>query len=304
MSLLPHADDPTTTTSGRSEYAAFRSALRRVAPQITRSLPWIGHENPWAVLVSEVMLQQTQASRVIEPWRRFIERFPTPRACADASLAEVLTYWRGLGYHRRAKALHQTATMLRDEFADVVPSDVARLRALPGIGDYTSSAVASFAYGERVAVLDTNVGRVLARALENRQLGAREARKLAAQLLPRSNSASFNQAMLDLGAQFCRATPICASCPLASRCAWLQQGGDDPAIGSAGVSRPQSVFEGSNRQLRGRILEALRLAPRSRRQLQSVFASVPRSRRDQVLQSLVRDGLITSNERIYALATH
>lgn len=304
MSSLPLADVPTATTSGPSDYVAFRRTLRRVAPQITRQLPWIGLESPWAILVSEVMLQQTQASRVIEPWRRFVERFPTPSDCADASLAEVLTHWRGLGYHRRAKALHQTATVLRDEFDDVVPREVARLRTLPGVGEYTASAVASFAYGVQVAVLDTNVGRVLARALENRRLGVSEARDLATRLLPRSKSAAFNQAMLDLGAQFCRATPNCAICPLEAHCAWRLQGGEDPAPRSAGVSRPQPRFEGSNRQLRGKIINALRQGPHTRRQLQGAFGSVPRVRRDDVLESLVRDGLITSHERIYSLATH
>jgi len=304
MSSLPLADVPTATTSGPKDYAAFRRALRRVAPRITRPLPWIGHESPWAVLVSEVMLQQTQASRVIEPWRRFVERFPTPSDCADASLAEVLTQWRGLGYHRRAKALHLAATVLRDEFDGVVPREVARLRTLPGVGEYTASAVASFAYGEEVAVLDTNVGRVLARALENRRLGVKEARDLATQLLPRSKGAAFNQAMLDLGAQFCRARPNCAICPLEAHCAWRQHGGEDPAPRSAGVSLPQPRFEGSNRQLRGKILDALRQGPHTRRQLQGVFGSAPRIRRDDVLESLVRDGLITSHERIYSLATH
>jgi len=109
------------------------------------------------------MLQQTQTSRVIEPWTKFLERFPTPRSCADVALAEVLGAWRGLGYHRRAKALHDTARVLRDEFDGVVPRTVKELRTLPGVGEYTAAAVASFAYGEHVAVLDTNVGRVLAR---------------------------------------------------------------------------------------------------------------------------------------------
>lgn len=151
------------TTSGRNDYAVFRRELRRFAPEISRTLPWIGHESPWAVLVSEVMLQQTQTSRVIEPWTKFLERFPTPRSCADVALAEVLGAWRGLGYHRRAKALHDTARVLRDEFDGVVPRTVKELRTLPGVGEYTAAAVASFAYGEHVAVLDTNVGRVLAR---------------------------------------------------------------------------------------------------------------------------------------------
>jgi len=248
------------------------------------------------------MLQQTQSARVIEPWTRFMERFPTPRSCADASLAEVLTSWRGLGYHRRAKALHDTARMLRDEFDGVVPGSVAALRTLPGVGEYTANAVASFAYGEPVAVLDTNVGRVLARAIVNRRLRPTEARALAADVLPRTNVASFNQSMIDLGAQFCRSTPRCHQCPLASHCAWRHGGGVDPAPLSAGVSRAQLRFEGSNRQLRGRVLNALRDGPHSRQQLSESFAGVEAGRRDEVLASLVRDGLVTRRARTFALA--
>ncbi|HEY5111634.1 MAG TPA: A/G-specific adenine glycosylase [Acidimicrobiales bacterium] len=303
MSSLRRGDVPTVTTSGRNDYAAFRRELRRVAPKLARPLPWINHESPWAILVSEVMLQQTQTSRVEEPWKRFIAQFPTSSACADAPLADVLTAWRGLGYHRRAKALHEAAKTLRDDFAGQVPSDLAELRILPGVGEYTASAVASFAFLQPVAVLDTNVGRVLARALVNRRLRPNEARSLAADLLPRSNTALFNQAMLDLGAQFCRATPRCEECPLAKHCAWRQQGGDDPAPLSAGVSRPQPRFEGSNRQLRGRVLDALRDRPHSRRQLRTSFAGVTPERRDEVLASLERDGLITRNEQTYSLAT-
>jgi A/G-specific adenine glycosylase len=248
------------------------------------------------------MLQQTQTSRVIEPWTKFLERFPTPRSCADASLAEVLEAWRGLGYHRRAKALHDTARVLRDEFGGVVPRTVKELRTLPGVGEYTAAAVASFAYGEHVAVLDTNVGRVLARAVANRRLRPNEARSLAADVLPRTNAAAFNQAMLDLGAQFCRAAPRCEECPLAVHCAWHQVGGEDPAPLSAGVSRSQSPFEGSNRQLRGRVLNALRDRPHSRRELDTLFAGVDADRGDVVLEGLERDGLITRRTRSYVLA--
>ena len=248
------------------------------------------------------MLQQTQTSRVIVPWTRFMARFPTPSSCAEASLKEVLTAWRGLGYHRRAKQLHDTARILRDVFNDEVPREAAQLRSLPGVGPYTASAVSSFAYGEREAVLDTNVGRVLARALANRRLHPSEASALADELLPRTNSAAFNQAMLDLGAQFCRATPRCDECPVARHCAWRQRGGGDPAPKSAGVSHPQSPFEGSNRQLRGRVLDALREGPHSRRQLLRNLVDVTAPRRDEALAGLLRDGLITRHAQIFSLA--
>jgi len=127
---------------------------------------------------------------------------------------------------------------------------VADLRRLPGVGEYTANAVASFAFGECVAVVDTNVGRVLARAVANRTLSVRDARVVANELLPRSNAAAFNQALLDLGAQFCTSTPRCDPCPMARVCRWHVEGGPDPAPRSAGVSRPQSKFQGSDRQAR------------------------------------------------------
>jgi A/G-specific adenine glycosylase len=232
-----------------------------------------------------------------------MERFPSPSSCAEASLADVLSLWRGLGYPRRAKALHNTARILRDEYRDVVPSDVETLRQLPGVGDYTSAAVASFAYGEAVAVLDTNVGRVLSRAIANRRLRPHEARTLAHDLLPRENAAAFNQSMLDLGAQFCRATPRCEVCPLAKQCRWRQEGGEDPAPLSAAVSRRQARFEGSNRQLRGRVLSALVEGPRSRCELSGVLSDIETSRGDEVLAGLLKDGLIAQRSMVYSLPT-
>jgi A/G-specific adenine glycosylase len=266
-----------------------------------RDLPWLNDPRPWAVLVSEVMLQQTSTSRVIQPWTKFMEQFPTPDACATAPLAHVLVAWSGLGYPRRAKALHGAARTIRDEFDGQVPRNVDELRRLPGVGEYTANAVASFAYGRHVAVLDTNVGRVLARALANESLRTSDARILAQVLLPRSGAAEFNQAMIDLGAQFCRAAPRCEQCPLARSCAWRRHGGSDPAPRSAAVSRPQAPFAGSNRQLRGRVLHALREGPRAKTRLVSDLG-VDKARADVVLESLVRDGLVTKVSRAYSLS--
>jgi A/G-specific adenine glycosylase len=276
--------------------------LRRVAPTIARDLPWISHDDPWAVLVSEFMLQQTQTSRVVGPWRAFLDAYPTPTHCADATLASVLQRWSGLGYHRRAKALHDSARMIRDDFHGVVPSDVASLRRLPGVGEYTANAVASFAYGVPVAVLDTNVGRILARALENRSLGTREARSGAQRLLPRNDSAAFNQAMLDLGAQFCRSTPRCDDCPVARVCRWRLEGGPDPAPRSAAVSRPQSTFAGSDRQVRGRVLAALREDTQTTSQLLRCLGDIDAQRAKRVIASLEHDGLVARTGRLVHLA--
>jgi A/G-specific adenine glycosylase len=253
------------------------------------------------VLVSEVMLQQTQTSRVIGPWTRFLEAFPTPSACADAPLSVVLRLWSGLGYHRRAKALHDAATVIRDDFGGAVPNEIAGLRRLPGVGEYTANAVGSFAFGERVAVVDTNVGRVLARAVANRTLKVAEARLEANELLPRTNAATFNQAMLDLGAQYCTSTPRCDTCPVARVCLWHTQGGVDPAPKSAGVSRPQPAFQGSDRQARGRVLAALRDGPCSLQQLLGTMNGVDASRGATLVDSLVADGLVERRGRIVTL---
>ena len=267
-----------------------------------RPLPWSAHDDPWAVLVSEFMLQQTQTARVIEPWRRFLERFTTPVSCADASLADVLRLWGALGYPKRAKALHDSARILRDEYDGHVPSDVGSLRSLPGVGEYTANAIASFAYDARVAVIDTNVGRVLARAVVNDRLKPAQARSLADELLPRSNVRAFNQAMLDLGAQFCTSSPRCDACPVARECRWRHEGGDDPAPHSAGVSRPQGRFEGSDRQVRGRILAMLRERPWRYRTLVKRFDDVALERMDRVLDGLINDGLVQRQGAMLDLA--
>jgi A/G-specific adenine glycosylase len=247
------------------------------------------------------MLQQTQTSRVIGPWTRFLEAFPTPSACADASLSEILRLWSGLGYHRRAKSLHDAAIMIRDEFGGVVPSEVAQLRRLPGVGEYSACAVGSFAFDRQVAVVDTNVGRVLARAITNRTLSLREAREEARELLPRTKGASFNQAMLDLGAQFCTSTPRCGSCPLARACQWNLHGGPDPAPLSGGVSRPQPKFHGSDRQARGRVIAALRERPHSMPQLLAALDGVESRRAKALVAGLVDDGLVERRGRLVLL---
>jgi A/G-specific adenine glycosylase len=254
------------------------------------------------VLVSEVMLQQTQVSRVIDPWSRFMVAFATPTECANAPLSSVLRLWAGLGYHRRAKALHDAARMIRDEFAGAVPREVAQLRRLPGVGEYTANAVASFAFKRRVAVVDTNVARVLARALANRSLSVAETREMSQRLLGRAGSAGFNQAMLDLGAQFCRSAPVCASCPVAKSCRWNLEGGPDPATRSAGVSRPQSHFEGSDRQIRGRILAQLRGSSLATAALFAQLGEAGPARCRVALEGLIRDGLVERRGRVVQLA--
>jgi A/G-specific adenine glycosylase len=281
------------TTPGPSAEPAFRRALRRAAPSLARPLPWIAHRDPWAILVSEVMLQQTSTSRVIGPWTAFLGRFATPTDCANAPLAEVLRAWAGLGYPRRARHLHHSAQMIRDDYDGQVPATVDELRRLPGVGPYTAAAVASFAFAQRVAVLDTNVGRVLARAVANAPLSGTDARAAAGRLVATGDARSFNQAMIDLGATFCRARPRCEQCPVAHACRWRRDGGEDPAPRSAGVSRPQSPFEGSDRQVRGRVLGVLRGAPTDVARLREAIGDVDHARLNLVLDGLEADGLVS-----------
>jgi A/G-specific adenine glycosylase len=223
-------------------------------------LPWRHTRDPWAVLVSELMLQQTQVARVIERWHRFLERFPDARACAAAGVGAVVGEWAGLGYNRRAVNLHRTAVVVVDRYDGVLPEELDELLALPGVGPYTARAVMAFAFERDVAVVDTNVGRVLARHGHAR-LSVRDAQQQADDLVPVGEGWAWNQAMLDLGAVACRRRqPDCSRCPVSSTCGWFGSGcpAPDPATGSAGVSVPQSRFEGSFRQGRARLLDVLR----------------------------------------------
>jgi len=229
-----------------------------------RNLPWRHTRDPWTVLVSEVMLQQTQVDRVVPRWHRFLDRFPDVEACAAAGVGAVVQEWAGLGYNRRAVSLHGCAVAVVERHAGRFPDELDALLALPGIGAYTARAVLAFAFERDVAVVDTNVGRILARTA-GRPLGAREAQVAADEMVPAGEGWAWNQAVLDLGATVCtRRSPRCERCPVVAGCAWGSSGcaEPDPAVGSHAVSRGQSRFEGSFRQGRARLLDALRTGSR------------------------------------------
>jgi A/G-specific adenine glycosylase len=258
-----------------------------------RDLPWRRTRDPWAVLVSELMLQQTQVSRVVPRWHAFLERFPTVGACASGQLGEVIALWAGLGYNRRAVNLHRCAGTVVERHGGRLPADRAALEALPGIGPYTARAVLAFAFEQDAGVLDTNAARVLAR-LTGRSLGRAEAQRRADELVPEGGGWAWNQAILDLGATVCTArSPACGACPLHGFCAWRGVPGVDPAVGSAGVSGRQSRFEGSDRQGRGRLVDALRTRGRVAEGELAEAAGWPgdRARAERAAASLVRDGL-------------
>ncbi len=259
-------------------------------------LPWRATRDPWAVLVSEVMAQQTQVSRVVPAYHRFLDRFPDPATCAAAPLGEILRAWQGLGYNRRARNLHLAARAVTTEHGGRVPSALPDLLALPGVGAYTARAVAAFAFEADVGVVDTNAGRVLARAAAGRPVTAAEAQRLVDAMVPPGRGWTFNQALLDLGAGLCTATaPSCGDCPVRRRCRWAVSGrtGDDPATGSAGVSTRQSTFDGSDRQGRGRLVDALRQGPVAPDDLPAATGwSDDRARAERVAAGLVAEGLV------------
>lgn len=225
-----------------------------------RELPWRRTRDPWAVLVSEVMAQQTGVDRVIPHYLRFLQRFPDPATAASAPVGDVVAQWAGLGYNRRAVNLHRCAVNVTEQHRGQVPDDLDELLALPGIGPYTARAVLAFAFERPVGVVDTNVGRVLAR-WEGRALQRAEAQALADSLVPDGQAWAWNQSLMELGGTVCkRRGPRCAACPVPTDCGWQAVGlrGRDPADGSAGVGQGQSRFEGSDRQGRGLLVDALR----------------------------------------------
>jgi A/G-specific adenine glycosylase len=265
-----------------------------------RDLPWRRTRDPWLVLISELMLQQTQVVRVEPRFEEFCDRFPTPAAAAQAEVAEVVRRWAGLGYNRRAVNLHRAAVAIVERHGGTVPDDLDALLALPGIGPYTARAVLAFAYERDVGVVDTNAARVLAR-VHGTTLGGREVQRLADAAVPVGGGWAWNQAMLDLGATVCTSrAPACDRCPVVGDCAWWQSGcpEPDPARGSAGTTRGQSRFEGSDRQGRGRLVAALRELGRLAPHDVAGAAGWPDDpdRAVAAMASLVRDGLAVEQD--------
>ncbi|MGH3625727.1 MAG: A/G-specific adenine glycosylase [Sciscionella sp.] len=261
-----------------------------------RDLPWRRPEcTAWGVLVSESMLQQTPVARVEPVWREWLARWPAPADFAAASHAEVLRAWGKLGYPRRALRLHAAATAIAEQHGNIVPSDVDILLALPGIGAYTARAVATFGYQQRHPVVDTNVRRVVARAVH----GAGDAgpasttRDLADVWVllpePEPKAARFSAALMELGALVCTArSPRCADCPIRGGCVWLLAG--RPAY--AGPAKAVQRFAGTDRQVRGKLLDVLRDtdAPVSKARLDVVWSDA--GQRERCLDSLLVDGLV------------
>lgn len=260
-----------------------------------RDLPWRRPGvDAWAVLVSEVMLQQTPVARVEPVWRDWMARWPTPAALAAVPPAEVIRAWGKLGYPRRALRLREAAVAVVERHGGVVPADVSALEALPGVGTYTARAVACFGYGQAQPVVDTNVRRVVARLVHGRaEAGDARAADLTDVLAltpPDPDRARrFSVAVMELGALVCVArTPRCGACPVRDRCAWRLAG--SPA--HDGPARRVQKFAGTDRQVRGRLLDVLRASsePVDAAALDAAWDDpVQRSR---CLDSLLTDGLV------------
>ncbi|CAM5643747.1 adenine glycosylase [Streptomyces spiroverticillatus] len=261
-----------------------------------RDLPWRRPEaGPWGVMVSEFMLQQTPVSRVLPVYEQWLARWPRPADLAAEPSGEAVRAWGRLGYPRRALRLHGAATAITERHGGDVPSEHAQLLSLPGIGEYTAAAVASFAYGQRHAVLDTNVRRVIARAVTGVEYPPNATtaaeRKLARALLPEETetAARWAASSMELGALVCTAkNPECGRCPISAKCAWLQAG-KPPHEGPA---RKAQTYAGTDRQVRGRLLAVLResVTPVPQKELDAVWHEpVQRAR---ALDGLVSDGLV------------
>jgi A/G-specific adenine glycosylase len=273
-----------------------------------RALPWRETRDPYAILVSEVMLQQTQVDRVIPYYERFLERFPTVHDLAAAPVADVIRLWSGLGYNRRAVNLQRAAQAVVERFGGVFPTSVEELRSLPGVGTYTAGAVAAFAFERDVAFLDTNMRRVVTRLLFGADAGAapvaeKDVQEAARQLVPEGKGWEWNQALIEFGALHCTArNPACVVCPLQQDCAAF------PAIQSAITARrsrprpePVEPFENTNRYYRGRIVETLRSLPNGEDQgipldelgaaIRRDFSGTDRPWLENLVRGLQRDGL-------------
>jgi A/G-specific adenine glycosylase len=259
----------------------------------------------WGVLVSEVMLQQTQVARVDVAWPRFIERYPTPKAAADAPVAALVRAWSGLGYNRRAVALHRAARLIVERHGGVVPESLEALEALPGVGPYTARAVAAIGYGRPVAAVDTNVRRVVGRfiggaavAIAAPTAAAARLQAVADALIDPLDAARWTHAVMDLGATICRPTsPRCQDCPLLSWCRFAASthtaGGGRPASPPPAPRSGRPRFDTTNRWLRGRIIERLREAPDGGwLMIEGPIGSHPAQAVAAALAALERDGLL------------
>jgi A/G-specific adenine glycosylase len=295
----------------------IRDAILAWFAERGRPLAFRRTSDPWAILVSEAMAQQTQAARAAAYWERFIERFPTPAALAAATPADVLRAWQGLGYDRRALALRRAATLIESRHGGRVPSNLAELQALPGVGPYTARAVAALAFGAPVGAVDVNVRRVLGRIVagDPERLTVAELQAIADDAVPTERPGEWTHAVMDVGATLCRPrAPRCPECPARPSCRYAREVADPgrhrrasadlatplardrPALEQSALEQPaqkRPAFTSTTRWLRGRILDRLRAADDGAWTLiDGDIGSHDAERVRTTLQAMVTDGLV------------
>ena len=266
-----------------------------------RPLPW-RNSTPWGVVVSEFMLQQTPVNRVLPVWEAWMKKWPTPKHLAKAKKSDVIKYWGRLGYPRRALRLHETSKIITAKYRGSIPKTLPELRELPGVGEYTAAAIYSFAYGKRALVLDTNIRRVFARAIDGKEYASltlnNKERTKREKLIPREASL-WAAATMELGATICTArSPQCEICPIAQSCVWRFKGYPK----SRAPKRKTQEWHGTDRQCRGTILNYLREKDRgTRSQFEKLWSD--KKQLEKALKSLETDGLIERRAKSFTLAS-
>ena len=266
-----------------------------------RPLPW-RNSTPWGVVVSEFMLQQTPVNRVLPVWEVWMKKWPTPKHLAKAKKPDVIKYWGRLGYPRRALRLHETSKIITTKYRGSIPKTLPELRELPGVGEYTAAAIYSFAYGKRALVLDTNIRRVFARAIDGKEYASltlnNKERTKREKLIPREASL-WAAATMELGATICTArSPQCEICPIAQSCVWRFKGYPK----SRAPKRKTQEWHGTDRQCRGTILNYLREKDRgTRSQFEKLWSD--KKQLEKALKSLETDGLIERRAKSFTLAS-
>ncbi len=312
-SLLPVQPEPDHLTQ-------VQSSLLNWYAQEQRDLPWRTTSDPYAILVSEVMLQQTQVDRVLPKYRQFLAAFPTLADLAAASTADVISVWVPLGYNRRAISLQSIAKQVIADYQGRIPDSIEELLKLKGIGRYTAGAIACFAYHKHVATVDTNIRRVLQRiflGLDEQKINDNQMLLLAEQVLPEGQAYNWNQALMDLGATTCTSNDTrCGSCPLQEMCQAYAEMGKYSLFPSGVVFRQMrkvaekksdyqaQPFTSSNRYFRGRIVDLLRSVPAQQRiplevlgvQIKPGFSDEDSTWLQKIINGLVKDGLLDATE--------
>ena len=257
-----------------------------------RNLPWRTTNNPYSIVVSEIMLQQTQVDRVIPKYNHFLKKFPTIEALAQASSAAIINEWAGLGYNRRALYLHKFAQAVVNQHKGIIPSSREQLLELPGIGPYTSQAIRCFGFHKDVPVVDINIKRVYSRIFFRGEGSENELQNIARELIPNNNGVVWNNALMDFGATMCMDKPKCGKCPLTQQCSAYKSGNPEKYL----KPKKQSTFLGSNRYYRSLIIKELRNNKHFKSSIKRIRQLMPQDKTEEwfekIIQSLERDGLV------------